>query len=205
MAVEIKRLEETSFSFAEVHTLIKKVYSTRAEEGIHFWALNASTDEVLNRVNENGGITMLATDNEHIIGTATALFHNDKFDWAGFILAAVSPEYQGQGIGKKLYAQLQTIAHEKRCRYIMASTALNAISSVKWHLANGFLPYSLNSYANTDYYSILFRKYLPVTTIAQVVMCKVNYTFSSFISRVLWKHDGKETQIGKLIKSLRRK
>lgn len=200
MSILIKELHETKYTMADVHSLIKEVYSKRADEGIHFQALSKTTEEIEKRIKDNNGIVYVAIDQENsrLLGTGTILFFEDKDHalYAGLVLAAVRPDAQGQGIGKMIRLRRETCAKERGCVYISSSTAEKAISSVEYHLKTGSRKYGFFSSPNSDYYSILFRKYFKTTFQGSVVYCCVRYNLSRIITKFLFYENGTRKPFG---------
>lgn len=200
--IEVRKLLETEYTIYDVHALIKKVYECKKEEGIHFQALSKSTEEIEKRIKEHKGVVFVAVNSSsnEMVGTATVLFHNDKKNqlYAGFILAAVSPDYQGKGIGRMLRLAREDYAKKMGCIYISSSTASNADSSVRYHLNNGSKKYGFSSQKGADYYSIFFRKYLVRTYKSNIVYCTIRYNYHKLKTIILYKDNGSLTKVGKL-------
>ncbi len=198
--VQIKELSETKYTINDVHEFIKSVYEKRADVGIHFQALSKSTDAIVQRISENNGVVFVAVDEctQELLGTGTVLFRNDErqIPYAGFILAAVRPDVQGQGIGNLLRQRREECARERGCHYIISSTASNAESSIRYHLKNGAKKYGFSSSKNSDYYSIYFRKNLVGSFKGSSLYCFVRYQLTKFKTKLLFHADGTYTKLG---------
>lgn len=203
MNLSIKKLSDTDFSMYDVHACIKEVYRKRAEEGIHFVALYKSTEEIEEKIKKYSGIVLIAIDTQknEIIGTGTILFDVDKRQQLYGIctMAAIKPEYQGLGIGTKLRIAREECARERGCTYISSSTSEKATSSIKYHLKNGARKYSFISAKGSDFYSIVFRKYLVKTYKNNYLYCQTRYLIFKLITPILRFQNGEYTFIGKTI------
>lgn len=210
--VQLKELSETPYTIDDVHEFIKNVYEKRADAGIHFQALSKSTETIEHRIMDNHGIVFVALDGctKEILGTGTILFHFDErqIPYAGFILAAVRPDVQGQGIGNLLRQRREQCAIEHGCHYIISSTASNAESSIQYHLKNGAKKYGFSSSKNSDYYSISFRKELVGSFKGSSLYCFVRYQLTKTKTKLLFREDGNYTKFGSfcfnIIKKLRK-
>ena len=210
--VQIKKLSETSYTINDVHEFIKNVYEKRADAGIHFQALSKSTETIEHRIMDNHGIVFIALDEctQELLGTGTILFHYDERNvpYAGFILAAVRPDVQGQGIGNLLRQRREQCAREHGCHYIISSTASKAESSIQYHLKNGAKKYGFSSSTNSDYYSISFRKELVGSFKGSSLYCFIRYQLTKTKTKLWFREDGGYTKFGSfcfnIIKKLRK-
>lgn len=200
--VLVKELSETKYTIKDIHDFIKTVYEKRADEGIHFQALYKSTESIEQRINDSHGIVFVAVDeqSQELLGTGTILFHYDEnhIPYAGFILEAVRPDVQGQGIGKMLKQRREECAKERGCHYIMSSTASNAESSIKYHLKSGAKKYGFSSAKNSDYYSIYFRKDIVSSFKGSALYCFIRYQVTKAKTKLLFHDNGSFTKLGEV-------
>ncbi len=198
----VKVLSDTKFTIKDIHDFIKTVYEKRADEGIHFQALSKSTESIEQRIDDNHGIVFVAVDeqSQELLGTGTILFHYDENHvlYAGFILEAVRPDVQGQGIGKMLKQQREVCAKERGCHYIISSTASNAVSSIKYQLKSGAKKYGFSSAKNSDYYSIYFRKDIVSSFKGSALYCFIRYQVTKAKTKLLFHKDGSFTKLGEV-------
>ncbi len=198
--VQIKELSETKYTLKDIHEFINDVYEKRADAGIHFQALSNSTETIEHRIKDNHGIVFVAVDDhtQALLGTGTILFHTDErnIPYAGFILAAVRPDVQGQGIGNLLRRRREECAKEHGCHYVISTTASNAKSSIQYHLKNGSRKYGFTSYKNSDYYSISFRKDFVGSFQGSSLYCFVRYHLTKIKTKLLFREDGSFTKFG---------
>lgn len=204
--IVIKELSETKYTFSDVHSLIKVAYKQRADEGIHFRALTETTEELEKRINDNSGIVFVALDDStnELLGTGSVLFCVDKdtVPYAGLVLAAVLPKAQGQGIGSLLRIRQEEYAKEHGCVYISSSTAMNATSSIRYHLKTGAKKYGFISARDSEYYSVYFRKYLSTTKKKSGLYCTMHYFFSKAKTLLMFHENGEKKMLGKIVYSV---
>lgn len=113
---------------------------------------------------------------------------------------AVLKEYQGMGIASNLFKIREQKAKELGAEYLSSNTSVNAISSVKYHLKNGFQKVRYVSHPNTTYYSYAFIKRFKYHWFWSNKLFVRLYFYNSFIrTKLLRKEDGSKTMIAKLI------
>ncbi len=160
--IVIQRLEDSCFSYADITELLHKAFEERLSQGIIMSASKMSIRDVQEKVQSR--IVLLAyrqTTNE-LIGTAMTQF---RLDENGILFGdeeykGIHPDYKRQGVGSLLEQALQDIAIEAGASYLICTTALQAKSSIRYHLSNGFFKWCMISFPDTSYYSIVFRKQL---------------------------------------------
>lgn len=194
MLVIVKDISETSFNYEQVYTLIKEIYKERVNSGIQFSVSKWSFEEFQNSlVKENAQIVIAIDSNTNeMLGCATYFIKLNKKGqkFANFRHAVVSPLAQRKGVGRKLNDARFEIAKREDCEYIQCSTAVNAKSSVEWHLKYGYKIVALRSF-NSNYYSYIFRYQLkPSIVWNNDFFVKCIYLWSAFKTKIKYKKNG---------------
>ncbi len=196
----ICRLEESPFSYEDVMKLIHASVQERLDQNINFVVARMSADEYKEKTKNS--IVVVAYRNNELLGTACTTILKDKngCNFAAEEMMYVSPNSKRGGIGSKMQKKRIEIAKENGCAYTISSTAEKALSSVKWHLKNGYNLVELRSYHNTNYYSKKFRTQIePDSKWSNPLYCKIKYWQSAIKCRIYFKENG-EIRYPKLIK-----
>lgn len=204
--MQILKLDDSPFTLAHVYTFIREVYSDRSAEGIDFWLSRCSFEEYSEKVKNDKKIIFVAfvPDTNELLGTAALTLRRDKKGrlYGGMSNCAVRKSCQGKGIGSKLLETVKVVAIAEKCQYLKSTTAVNAISSVKWHLKNGYKKCGFGSAANSDYYSYVFK--MPLKDFDYLYFngggYRLDYSLQWCKTRCLFKPDGKRTWVGVLVK-----
>ena len=209
-SIHIFELEDSPFSLLDVFQLIRGVYSDRKTEGIDFWLSKCSFEEYQAEVEKDKKIILVAfdTDSSELLGTASLTIRSDKkgIKYGGMTNCAVKRDCQSKNIGSKLIEALKEKAVEEKCCYLKSTTAVNAVSSVRWHLKNGYKKCGMGSSAKSNYYSYVFK--MPLNNenpLYYRIWYKLDYVFSWISTRCLLKQDGNLTWLGKVGKKLKGK
>ena len=162
MEIAIKRLEETSFSYEDVASLLHTAFQERLDQGLSFTTSRMSSEEFKKR--GETGIILVAFNpqNHQLLGTGMTHFQNDTDGtlYADEEHKGVLPTMKRTGVGSLIERELQNLAQQNGASFIISDTAVQAKSSVLFHLKNGFFKWKLTSYPSTSYYSYIFRKQL---------------------------------------------
>lgn len=201
----IEKIEDSPFSLQTVFGFTKEVYADRNKEGIDFWISTCSFEEYKNRVKKDGKTIFVAyhwPDNE-LLGTAALTIRKDKKGkkYGGMTGCAVKRDCQHQSIGTKLVDNLKQTAKEEKCLYLKSTTAVDAISSVRWHLKNGFLKCGLASGSTSSYYSYVFiMPLINPNSFYYRFGYKIAFVFSYIKTRCTIKENGDLTWFGRFLK-----
>jgi len=68
----------------------------------------------------------------------SAPFHRAAYSWCAEVSIYLAPEFQGRGIGRKLYAALETILQKQGYRTAYSIVTSENVSSVAFHEAVGY-------------------------------------------------------------------
>ena len=116
---------------------------------------------------------------------------------------AVKRDYQNQDIGTMLVEKRKQMAKDENCMYLKSTTAVNAISSVRWHLKNGYLKCGLGSGSTNNYYSYVFiMPLVNANSFYYRVGYKIAYALSYIRIKTSFKKNGDPTWFGRLLKNI---
>jgi Acetyltransferase (GNAT) family. len=201
-------LDQTSFSLKDVYTLIQEVYKDRVDAGIDFTLSKISFEEYEKKIHQDNKMVFVLPKDNYLIGSAALAIRIDKGGrkYGGYSNAVVLKEYQGKGLGTKLFEARKRKAIECGCDYLSSSTAENATSSVRWHKKNGWLLYGYGKHLDSKYFSCFFRYPLkkPVTIFTRLSY-RLHYLFQFVILRCLFRKEGGYTELGAFVYKMRRK
>ncbi len=202
MAVEIKRLEQTSFTYGDVVSLIHLAFQSRKDEGIFFSCADITVEEYREKLGDSG-VVFVAYDPENptfLLGTAVTHIRRDRHGVQyGFNeLLAVHPDARRMGVASALQKERIGFHKSAGTEYMQSDTAVSAESSVKYHLKNGYRKIALVSFPQTDYYSYVFRRQLVTDTFSQKLYandfyCRLKYLRSALRTKFIRRPDGEFT------------
>lgn len=178
--IEIKTINNNDPFLEDVYNLIQVVYQERVRQGMRFWSTTVTYDEFVDEFRKNNAIVIVATDaNSHeLVGSGTMYIkHSKSHKYAHYTNAVVLPSRQREGIGSKIKEFRDKVAILSGCEYITCTTGVNAISSVNWHLKNGYKIIGRVHWLGYDSY--VFRKQLtPSALWKNDLFCKLVYIIS---------------------------
>lgn len=194
MEIVIMELRDSTFTLEDVYNLIRDVYKERENNGIFFSVSKWSFEEFEDSLTKDNSQVIIAfdSDTDDMLGCATFFIRQNKKGrkFANFRHAVVSPFAQRKGVGRKLNDARFEIAKREDCEYVQCSTAVNAKSSVEWHLKYGYKIVALRSF-NSNYYSYIFRYQLkPSFVWNNDLFVKCIYLWSAFKTKLKYKENG---------------
>lgn len=162
---------------AEVNSLLEEAFKN-AMESLHF-EFNHSTDftEKLNEVLDSNGEIYVVRRGKSIIGTLSVKFE-DVNAWyysgraVGVYHVAVSPKYQGTGLGKGLLDMAKTFAKEQNLPLRLTTPEKNA-SAIGFYEKNGFS--KVKMYLAGDHYAVYLMNWGSLTHQFTQKQIKMNY------------------------------
>jgi len=161
MKLQIRKLEETCFSFKEYYDFILNVFAERVEQGIHFACTTMSEQELKNDFNKNGAQIYIGCLDEfpnEIAASISVAYRQDKEGkYAWFHLVSVNNKIKGKGIGTLMLSSMIEKAKKDGCTHISLTTAVNATSAVSFYLRNGFFKEFYHIPLEGGYNSYVFR------------------------------------------------
>ena len=208
MNIVVKRKEETCITYEQIIDLMHESFQERLDQGLKFTCSFMGVEEYKRKT--DGGIIFVAIDKDTgcLMGTAMVRIRKDEnnINYGYNEYLAVSPKMKRCGIGSNLERESVCVCEENNCEYILCDTAVDAISSVKYHLKKGFKIIGLRSYSSTNYYSYLFRKQLvPSKKWNSDLYCKYVFLKSYIVTKLCLKKDGTVTLFYSLYKKIKGK
>ena len=155
-----------SDSAEAITALLHEAYRPLAEAGMRFLATHQ--DAAVTRRRMDQGETIAATDTERIVGVITLASAEatsgtpfyDRADVASFGQLAVSPSYQGAGIGSELMTLVERRAAELGVAELALDTSENAKRLIALYQARGSRFVEYCQWDVTNYRSVVFAKRL---------------------------------------------
>jgi len=205
--IEVMTLGQTNFSLHDVYHLTQEVYSSRAAEGIDFTVTKQSFEEYEKKIKESHKTVFVAIniENGELCGSAALTIHSKKKGrkYGGMTNVAVRKDYQHDGVGTLLLLRCKIAAQNNGCEYLISTTAWNALSSVRWHLKNGYREIGLTSDKENNYYSLCMRMQLKSPSVWNLkAFTNSVFLLSVIKTKLLFEQDGSITAIGKLLKKI---
>lgn len=191
MKIEIHQKDE-SISWEELTKLFHEAFQERLDQGLNFTCSFFTPEDLEQRGGENVILVAKDKDNGALVGAAmVGIVKDRRGTWGDLTNMAISPEFKRCGIGSKLEQARIDVAKSNGCTFVLSDTAVDATSSVQWHLKNGFKIVKLHSYTTTNYYSYIFRKQLvPHPLWSNSRFCKLYFWFSSCKCRLINRPNG---------------
>lgn len=208
MQFTIKLLSESDITYQQIADLQHAAFEERLNQGLRFTCSVMTAEQFEAKMNDGYVFLALNEDSNELLGTVTIHLYTDKSsDLYGYHeFLAVSPLAKHSGVGISLAQAWQKLLLEKGAKYVLSDTACGAISSVKWHLKNGFKIIGLESYRSTNYWSYVFRRQLiPSKKWDNPLYCKWQYIKSWLFIKITRDINGKDTAVGRLYKRLKGK
>lgn len=145
------------YVFSNVSELLHDAFAERREQGINFQCgLFTPADVEAEFV--NGGYLLLAVDdNNKTIGTVSLLNHSKgNFRYLSHDNLAVSSNSKGKGVASRLFQEVLTVAKKDGYDFITSFTATTAVSSIGYHLKQGFVIYEKSFGKDYNSYSFIY-------------------------------------------------
>ena len=150
-----------------ITTLLHRAYGRLADEGFRYHASWQSDEVTLERLSQ--GIAFVAEMQKKIVGTATLYLPPsqtgcewyDRPDVARFGQFGVEPEFQGQGIGSLLLAEIESTTILHNLPNLALDTAEGATHLIELYKKRGFEYVCEVTWDITNYRSIILNKKLP--------------------------------------------
>ena len=207
MSIEVKRLEETSYTYKDVVDLLHEAFQERLEQGLKY-TCSFITEEQFREKTSHGIVCVAVDDDLGLCGTATLTIKTDNHgvEYGYNEYNGIRSDLKGKGIGTMLYKYIEREARKNGCKYLMSDTSTQAESAVNYHLKNGFKIIGLESYRSTNYWSYVFRRQLvPSTKWGNSLYCKMRYIKSWVFIHTTRDINGNDTAWGRMYKQLWKK
>ena len=206
----ISTREEAGVSEEAVYALFCQSFQQWTNNGIDAPFLHTTLEEFKEAI--HNAFVYVATDAEtgELIGTHTLQPKRNKNYVRGCFLA-ISPHTKHTGIATQMLRYEEECLQEKGFDYILGTTAVNAIWSVKWHLKNGYriVGYGRSNYNNQVYATYLFRKQISPSFLWSGPLAPITAGFRFLISysinNICKTSTGKDNLIGRIARYVFRK
>lgn len=160
---EIRTEQDFSDSdWKHLATITRQAFAERMAQGLNMMPCHITAHGLRKKSDNCFIFCAIAKDNNKIVSYLVMGAQRDTKNTPYYDLKiAVSvPEIKRSGIASRLFSIAEIHARENGCVYIASDTSVKANSSVNWHKKLGFTPWRYTHFAHTNYYSVIFRKYL---------------------------------------------
>lgn len=183
LGYSILSIEDAPFDI--VNQLLHESFQERLENNLNFDCASF-TDAEFKEKSSAGNIVTVWED-DILVGTVfLGIQQRFSFFTCGFHeFLAVKSDNKSSGIGTMLQRVVVNIAKALDLDILLSSTAIPAISSVKWHKKNAFIPYKISSYEGRNYKSYNFIK--PIRKGILVSLLVMITPLTLFVSKILNK------------------
>lgn len=172
-------------SFDEIHEVLWKANEENRDNGFILATSNLSGEQLAARIGDKGKC-FIALDGEKIVGTISVRFVNrNRWYYKGeipdYMLAAVLPEYQGQGINSLLSEKVFEYVREKGYPCIELDTAENNKHAIEVYRHQGFDLAEFRAFPDVDHYSVVMVKWFnkrPYSNGKRTVMYNLKKTYT---------------------------
>ena len=204
--MKVVLLDQTGFSLSDVYELVQDVYKDRTAQGIDFTVSKQSFEDYCEKISKEHKIIFVIPNGDRLVGSAALSLKTDKKGrrYGGFSNAVVRKDFQGQGLGSKLFNARKQKCIDCGCDYIASTTAENAESSIRWHFKNGWYLYGYGKNLDSKYYSYAFRQSLKSKTGKLTILgYKFHFWRTFIVTRLMTRRDGGYSVLGKFIMNLK--
>ena len=208
MDIEIKQLKDTNYTYDQLVDLMHDSFQERKDQGLLFTSCTMDVETFKKKYSD--GIIIVGYNKDCGELLAFYTFHlyskrRKKQCKYGYLeQLAVSPKAKRTGIGTKMLDANIAIAQKMGASYMLSDTACKAESSVRWHYKNKFLLYEYESYRSTDYWSKVFKLYLPKgsNTLFRRIVCRIHFWNTWLFIKLTRNIHGNDTALGRVYKRL---
>lgn len=183
--------------YSELLNLIHESFETYKKQGIFFTCSNYNIEDLKNKVLSNKYFIAISNKNE-LLGITAIKLNDDNTAYE--CITAIKPQYKSSGIGTLLYNIRKNYLKKIGINSLISDTSVKAEASVKWHLNKccckkiGYI-----SFPSTNYYSYILCEDFTPPHLLKRLNRKIHYIYSVIKCHILWKENGKQTFINKLI------
>lgn len=169
--VSIKKLLPP-YPYKQLSCLLKDSYAERLKAGLNFACATFDEEDLKNKLSDNAIIIGAYTESE-IVGFVILnnITHRYGLRYATHEYLTIADKAKHQGIASSLLKELKNTAELLKLDFILSDTAVQAASSVKYHLKNGFLPYGYSHYPGRNYDSVNYI--LPISIKGQILSTRI--------------------------------
>ena len=199
--MKICRLQDSSFTHADVLELIKESFQQWQENGLDSVLLRYTPAEFEQNTTDAVVLVAIDTESNELIGTTTLVPHRSKHEVGGYHkYLAVKPSYKGKGVASQLLKSCVEVAKSRDYSYILSNTSVHAEWSVRWHKKNGFKIIGYYVSTASKYFCYRFRYQLKSPSIWNSTLCAhVAFCASYLKTRAMRTQDGGMTGFGNAV------
>lgn len=203
MPIKILSAEEWGGDYEEIHAILYSAHQQNRNNGIVYKSAFLTGEEIKKRV--GNGITFVAVDDSKVVATASVSMRKGKYWYdkgqlvAHYCLDAVLPEYQGQGIMKRIDQQRDLFAVQIGAKLIRSGTAQKNRIQRKKFKKQGFVPVDFLVTKGNGYYSVMYAKWLDASVAKKTITCLFQYYKSKIKTILLYNKNGNKTIFWKSI------
>lgn len=198
MNVVIKKKDETDISYDQIVKLMHDAFEERLQQGLNFKCSFMTVDEFKRNTQNSTILVAINEESNEFLGFGVVSVRKGRIrgKYAFVQDLSVSPKVKRCGIGSKLERMSECVAQNSGCKYMECTTAVDAESSVKYHLKQGYKIVGLESFPTTNYYSYIFRKYLQPSIWQNGFFCKLVYAILCIKTYLSKRKNGSRTILG---------
>ena len=209
--ISIHNLKETDITPEELYALRKASFEQWHDEGLRV----SMADESVFSQYLKDKVVFVAQDaaTGELLAMHTLRLNRKRGSAAGANLA-VAPAAKHEGIASRLLQEEVSRLQQKGYRYLVGSTGIPAVWSVRWHLKNGYRIVGYKRSERENYPSYVFRKQFAtdirhhpsdifwLSSIAPVT-ARLHYAASWVVTHICKTSQGRLTLLGRLAQRLR--
>ena len=191
MSIIIKE-KDNSIPWESISNLLRKAHQANQKIGVLMKTVNITTEQLIHKV-KLGKTYVALTDDNQVVGTVSIIpqigkkWYDKNKNLSFCLYAGVHPNFQGKGIASKLYKCIEEASKTSfHSDLIKSGTAEKNIPQRKAFLNNGYIPVELVSNKNTNYYSIIYVKFLNEIPLP-IWIYKLRYIFSYISFKMRYK------------------
>lgn len=141
--------------YPEISSLIRESFKERLDAGLNFGCATFSAKQLCDHVKND--YVFVAYDEDKIVGTVTiSIKEKLGYKYGSHEFLAISNKMKGKGMATYIFQTVLEFAKEQELDFLTSTTAVDALSSIKYHKKNGFHIYRYDSFQSTNYYSYHF-------------------------------------------------
>ena len=213
--IVVKTHNEAEVPAEELYLLEKTAFNLWTEAGIYTPMKDMTFDQFERII--KGKVVFVAQDaaTGELLAMHTLRLNKKQGSTHGADLS-VSPKAQHEGIASRMLEAEAQRLRRNGYRYMVGSTAIPAMWSVRWHLKNGYRIVGYSRSERNNYASYVFRKQIATdvrhhptdllwTKPIAPVTAKIRYCLSWLATNICKSKSGKLNAIGRIAKEVRGK
>lgn len=185
----------------ELLGLIHRSFEAYKKQGILFTCSNYTVEDLKDKILSNIYFIAMSDKNE-LLGLTAVKINKNKTAYE--CITAILPEYKSKGIGTLLYNARKEYLIKLGIDSLISDTSVKAEASIKWHINKcGCRKIGYISFPSTNYYSYIFCEDFISPSLSKRIIQRFYYVYSFIKCHILWRENGRQTFINKLICSIK--